>query len=151
MSNTISEEAKQQFVARLGKLTPDSKAAWGSMNVTQMLTHMNDAFRICLGMKPAIDKSNFLWNKIIFPAAVYVLPGFPKGAATATELNQNKEGSKPRDFYTELEFLKKMLDVFNEREAEKVKPHPMFGTLSKEQWRDLLVKHLNHHLKQFGV
>lgn len=151
MSNTISEEQKQQFVLRLDKLGPESKAAWGSMNVTQMLTHMNDAFRICLGMKTAIDKSNFLWNKIIFPAAVYVLPGFPKGSATAKELDQQQEGSKPRDFYTELEFLKKMLDVFNEREAEKVKPHPMFGTLSKEQWRDLLVKHLNHHLKQFGV
>ena len=44
-----------------------------------------------------------------------------------------------------------MIDVFNEREEAKLKAHPMFGQLTKQQWRDLLVKHLDHHLKQFGV
>lgn len=151
MENTIDEKTKQEFIKRLNKLNPESKAQWGSMKVEQMLAHMNDAFKISLGMKEIKDNSNFLWNKIIFPVAVYVLPGFPKGAATAIELDQQKQGTKARDFYTEIEFLKKMLDVFNEREAEKVKPHPMFGKLTKQQWRDLLVKHLNHHLKQFGV
>jgi hypothetical protein len=66
-------------------------------------------------------------------------------------LDQHQQGSTARDFYTELEFLLKMMDVFNEREETKFKPHPMFGNLSKKQWRDLLVKHLNHHLRQFGV
>ncbi len=116
-----------------------------------MLTHMNDALRISMGMKEAVDKSNFFWNRIAFPVAVYLLPGFPKNADTASELNQLKDGSKPRDFYTEAEFAKKMLDIFNEREEGKLKPHPMFGKLSKQQWADLLVKHFDHHLKQFGV
>lgn len=147
----ISEAHKQNITSRIERLTPDTKALWGQMTVTQMLTHMNDALRISMGMKEAIDKSNFFWNKIAFPVAVYVLPGFPKNAATASELNQLKDGSKPRDFYTEAEFAKKMLDIFNEREESKLKPHPMFGKLSKQQWADLLVKHFDHHLKQFGV
>ena len=147
----ISEAHKQNITSRIERLTPATKALWGQMTVTQMLTHMNDALRISMGMKEAIDKSNFFWNKIAFPVAVYVLPGFPKNAATASELNQLKDGSKPRDFYTEAEFAKKMLDIFNEREESKLKPHPMFGKLSKQQWADLLVKHFDHHLKQFGV
>lgn len=116
-----------------------------------MLTHMNDAVRIALGMKEAKDRSNFYWHYIAFPVAVYVLPAWPKGSATAPEMQQGKQGSPPRDFYTEAEFLKKLLDVFNEREEAKLKPHPMFGKLNKKQWRDLLLKHLNHHLTQFGV
>jgi len=149
--NNFSEQNISEFTQRLDKLTPDTKSQWGSMNVTQMLTHMNDAFRLSLGMKEAKDKSNFFWNKILFPLVVYGLGFFPKNSNAPVEINQKIEGSKPRDFYTELEFLKKMLDVFNEREEEKLKPHPLFGKLDKKQWRDLLVIHFNHHLKQFGV
>jgi hypothetical protein len=151
MSNTINEGTKIGLADRLNKLTPDAKGRWGKMSVTQMLTHMNDAFRIALGMKPAIDKSNFFSRYVTFNVGVYVLPIWPKGEVTAPELDQNQQGSPARDFYTELEFLLKMMDVFNEREGTKFKPHPMFGQLSKKQWRDLLVKHLNHHLRQFGV
>lgn len=150
-SNTISGKELSDITTRLDKLSPETKPNWGNMSVTQMLTHMNDAFKISLGMKDAVDRSNFFTNKIMFPAAVYVIPSWPKGSATAAELDQTKLGTKPRDFYTEHEFLKKMIDVFNEREEAKLKPHPMFGKLSKKQWRDLFLKHLDHHFKQFGV
>lgn len=151
VENTFTQADKDAIYTRLDKLTPNTAGKWGRMNVSQMLAHMNDAVRIALGMKPAIDKSNFYTSKVMFPVAVYVLPFWPKGEKTAPELEQGNQGSPARDFYTELEFLKAMLDVFNEREEEKLKPHPMFGKLSKKQWRDLLIKHLNHHLKQFGV
>ena len=151
MANTIAEEVKSGLSNRLNQLNPDTKALWGKMDVTQMLTHMNDAFRIALGMKPAVDVSNFFSRNITFPVAVYVLPFWPKGEAAPVEMDQQKEGSKPRDFYTEREFLLKMIDVLNEREETKFKPHPLFGQLNKKQWGDLLVKHLNHHLRQFGV
>lgn len=147
----FSTHAIETITRRLDKLTPDTKPQWGSMSVTQMLTHMNDAFRICLGMKESKDISNFFWNKVLFPVLVYGLKWFPKGANSPKEINQGIDGSKPRDFYTELEFLKKMIDVFNEREGNKLKPHPLFGVLTKTQWKDLMIVHLNHHLKQFGV
>ncbi len=147
----ISATDQQGIATRIEKLNPDSKALWGKMTVAQMLAHMNDAFRIALGMKAAVDKSNFFWNKIAFPVAVYVLPGFPKNSPTAGELNQLQQGTPARDFYTEAGFAVKMMEVFNERDESKLKPHPMFGKLSKQQWSDLLVKHFDHHLKQFGV
>lgn len=151
MASSIDNETLKDISARLNKLKPDTPALWGSMNVTQMLAHMNDAFRLAMGMKEARNTSNFFTNKIMFPVAVYVLPSWPKGSATAPELIQGQLGTPARDFYTELEFVKKMMDVFNEREEGKLKPHPMFGQLSKKQWCDLLVKHFYHHLHQFGV
>jgi hypothetical protein len=29
--------------------------------------------------------------------------------------------------------------------------HPVFGKLTKEQWSKATWKHIDHHLKQFGV
>lgn len=149
--NCIDSNTLGNLHARINRLNPESKAKWGTMNVTQMLTHLNDALRIALGMKEAKDRSNFFTRVFLFPLATYILPVWPKNSATAPEMQQGKKGSPPRDFYTEAEFLKKLLDVFNEREEAKLKPHPMFGKLNKKQWRDLLIKHLNHHLNQFGV
>jgi hypothetical protein len=30
-------------------------------------------------------------------------------------------------------------------------PHPFFGPLKPEQWAILMYKHIDHHLRQFGV
>lgn len=151
MKNILSQEGKSEILARLDKLTEDSPRRWGSMKVNEMLAHMNDAMKISLGMKPAVDKSNFFSRNVTFNMGVYVLPFWPKGQWTAPELDQKEKGTKARDFYTEIEFTKKMLDIFEEREESKFHPHPMFGQLSKKQWADLLYKHFLHHLKQFGV
>jgi len=53
------------FHGRLNKLTENAKPLWGKMKVNAMLAHMNDAFRIALGMKSAIDKSNFYTRNIM--------------------------------------------------------------------------------------
>jgi hypothetical protein len=151
MKNILIPSVQSQVSSRIDKLTEFTHAKWGTMKVNEMLAHMNDAFKISLGMKAAVNTSNFITHNIVFNVAVYLLPSWPKGEATAPELDQRREGTKARDFYTEVEFLKKMMDVFTEREATKLHPHPMFGKLSKKQWADLLTKHLDHHLKQFGV
>src|SRR5581483_5240670 len=136
MSDIFDEATRATIYERLDRLNEGTPARWGRMSASQMLTHMNDAFRISMGMKKSADKSSFYSRNIMFPVAVYLVPFWPKNEKTADEMNPDKDGSKPRDFYTELEFLKKMIDVFNEREPEKFKPHPMFGQLSKKQWRD---------------
>jgi hypothetical protein len=151
MKNILVPSVQSIVASRIDKLTESTPAKWGIMKVNEMLAHMNDAFKISLGMKAAVNTSNFITHNIVFNVAVYLLPSWPKGEATAPELDQRREGTKARDFYTEVEFLKKMMDVFTEREATKLHPHPMFGKLSKKQWADLLTKHLDHHLKQFGV
>ncbi|MCW3128192.1 MAG: hypothetical protein JWO03_3850 [Bacteroidetes bacterium] len=151
MKNTLTKEGKQEVLDRLDKLTETTERKWGSMLVNQMLAHMNDAHKIALGMKAVKDTSTFFSHNIMFPAAVYILPSWPKGEKTAPELDQKQEGTKARNFYTELEFLKKMMDIFEEREATKMHPHPMFGQLTKKQWADLLKKHFDHHLRQFSV
>lgn len=152
MTNWLNDkQLLQSTIARLDKLSAQNTAQWGSMNPTTMLSHLNDALRIALGMKTYVDTSNWFSKNIVFNVAVYVLPRFPKGHPTAKELAPEKEGSTPKDFFTEREYLKKLMDIFIEREPEKIKGHPLFGNINKQQWADLLVKHFDHHLRQFGV
>jgi len=35
--------------------------------------------------------------------------------------------------------------------AKNVAPHSVFGRLSRRQWGILAAKHIDHHLRQFGV
>ncbi len=140
-----------KIATRLVSLHENQAAQWGKMNVSQMLAHLHDVLRIALGMKTAVDTSSFYTHYIMFPVATYLLPAWPKGEKTAPELDQYNQGTPPKDFYTELGTVLKLLEVFEEREESKIKPHPMFGPLSKKQWQDLINKHFDHHLKQFGV
>ena len=34
---------------------------------------------------------------------------------------------------------------------KKWNPHPIFGAFTHQQWGQLQYKHLDHHLRQFGV
>ena len=151
MKNILQTEIREVFAKRAETLTEKTAKKWGKMNATQMLAHLNEAFRISLGMKKSVDVSNFYTRKIMFPVVVYVLPFWPHGEKTATELDVVKSNIETKDFYTELAFFLKFLEIFSEREAEKIKPHPMFGALTKKQWADLFTKHIEHHFKQFGV
>ncbi len=152
MKLTLEDTAVQQsLVLRLKNLNPESEALWGSMSVEEMLPHMNDSFRIALGMKDVVVKSSFFWSVIAKKAVLYILPSMPRNAATAPELHPRKKGSPARDFHTEQAYLEQMISVFRERESEKLKPHPLFGRMSKKEWSGLLAMHLDHHFRQFGV
>lgn len=58
-----------------------------------------------------------------------------------------------REFEKEKEILKQKIIMFQRNGPEKctTHPHPFFGKLTSEQWGKCIYKHLDHHLKQFGV
>lgn len=151
MQNILLPEVREQFEKRLEKLTEDTPRQWGTMNATQMLGHLNEAFRIVLGLNEAKDVSTFFSRNVMFPVAVYVLPSWPKGLKGPKEQDIIKNNIPTKDFYTEMAFLLKFSEVLSEREDGKLKPHPMFGQLSKKQWADLFTRHIDHHFKQFGI
>ena len=42
-------------------------------------------------------------------------------------------------------------DFYAERNKDFWDPHPVFGNFTHDQWGMLQYKHLDHHLRQFGV
>jgi hypothetical protein len=78
---------------------------------------------------------------------LYYLP-FPKGAPTAPELLARKPG----EWTVEIGQLRDQLDQFVRRgPAATMRVHPVFGRLSGKAWGTLVYRHMDHHLKQFGV
>lgn len=149
--NIFDESKREKIISRINQLTPESKAAWGVMSVGEMLCHCTDGIKMSTGELAVADKSNFLLRNIFKPLIIYLLP-MPKGAPTADEINPKLKGTKPEEFENDKQILLECLENVCALPADHGwARHPAFGKLTYKQWGLLAHKHLDHHLKQFGV
>jgi hypothetical protein len=133
--------------ARVDKLEANTQHKWGEMSVDQMLWHLNGSLSLGLGKLRAAPFKMPLPLSIMVPLALYA--PFPKGKAkTIPEL----EATGKYDFYTERARFHALIEEFS------LKPlhfnwldHPMFGRLSGPSWSKISARHIDHHLRQFGV
>ena len=58
-----------------------------------------------------------------------------------------------RDLPTEQKRLCGLVDRFSDAGPQgcTTHPHTFFGPLTPDEWARLMYKHLDHHLRQFGV
>ncbi len=138
---------RRELLARIDKLTPESRPAWGSMNAAQMLAHLADPLKTAMGTKPVAVVPGALSNPIVRTLVIYYLP-WPKGAPAPPEFIRNHE----ENFGDNLTALRGTLEEFVATgENANHKPHPSFGQLSGKAWGRLVYRHLDHHLRQFGI
>lgn len=147
IKNLFDPAVKQEMIARINKLTPETQRKWGKMNVAQMLAHLQPAIRIAYGThKP---KGHFFFNLVLpfFKSKLWdnkpykkSLPTDPTFVMTGLEKNFEKEKAALLD----------LVEKFSE-ETIAGERHPVFGKLTKENWSKATWKHLDHHLQQFGV
>jgi hypothetical protein len=136
------------FAERVKKLSPDSKGAWGKMNASGMLAHLNDSYRLCTGELKAKPKNLPLRFTPIKQLIIYVLP-FPKGAPTAPELVARCQGAVLAD---EQQAFARMFDrLAAVKPTDSLQDHPAFGALTYKTYGALMAKHTEHHFRQFGI
>ena len=142
------ESARAAIFARMELLSAESTPAWGRMNVSQMLAHLTDALRMTFGELAVKDKYIPLIRSFPFKQLVlYVFP-FPKSSPTAPELLARV----PDSFEAEREQCKAYIARFAGAQGTlRFAPHPLFGPLSDRHMGTLVYKHIDHHLRQFGV
>lgn len=148
MATLADPAVRASIVARIAQLTPESAPAWGRMTAPQMLAHCADALRMAYGDLPCAPKDVPLAR--LAPVKwliLHVLP-FPKGSPTARELLART----PSAWGDERAAIVALVDRF-EREVNRPNwpAHPLFGPLTGKEWGTLACKHLDHHLRQFGV
>ena len=150
MLNFFDRGASQQFKNRLALLRPDSKAEWGKMNPAQALAHL------CKGMEQAmgdIKPPRMILGRIIGT--------FTKSKALGDDSPMIRNSptipgfifQDEQDFASERHRLIGLIDraVATGPSGCSVHPHSFFGHLTSEQWGILMYKHVDHHLRQFGV
>jgi hypothetical protein len=139
---------RSSILARIGELRPDSQRRWGQMSVGQMLWHVNEAMEVALGLVtiPAAKRPLPLPRPLI-KFIVINLP-WPKGAPTLPSWVPKKE----YDFTAERDRCLKLIDDMAAKRIDDEWPmSPTLGYMTGTDVTRLQAKHLDHHLKQFGV
>lgn len=150
MPSLFNKENSQEFIRRINQLSPQTQRLWGKMSVDQMLAHCQAPLHIAHGsLKPKIN-----------PIVKFL---FAKGAKKQLLSNEPFKKNLPtfgealvadqRVFDAEKQKLISMIEDFQKKGPDAIikDPHPFFGELTVSQWDHMQVKHLDHHLRQFGV
>ncbi len=136
---------------RISHLTENSERKWGKMNSAQMLRHCDRIIQISTG-NIILPKINFIVKSIgimtkkemkIFNNGIP--PNMPTFKTVIITENCNFEKSRESLIRTLEEFLMKV------EQNNLLSEHALFGRMNKEDWGFMHYKHLNHHLKQFGL
>ena len=132
---------------RIEKLTPQTQRLWGKMNVNQMLAHCSAGLEMASGR---ITPPRSFMGRIIggFFKDMYINDKpFEKSSPTSLKIENNI------DYAKEKQRLKETISRFSQDGIAGVtsQPHPFFGRLTPVAWGKGMYKHMDHHLKQFGV
>jgi hypothetical protein len=150
MKNLYDPADAGEIRQRLAALRPDSERQWGKMNSAQMLAHCAISMEWATGDRipgPAPLAIRFL-GRMIKPLALGSAP-MRRNSPTAKEL-VIPDG---RDFVAERARLVTLIDRFAAAGPGRCTSHPhsFFGRMTPPEWANLMYKHLDHHLRQFGV
>ncbi len=151
MKNLFDAGMANQVKARLSKLEPQSERCWGTMTAAQMLAHCSVSMQWAVG-EVAPDKGSLserLMGRLVKRMVFGNDDPIRKNSPTAKGLIVSAE----RDFAEERDRLSGLIDKFVAGGTAGCtnNPHSFFGTMTPEEWAILTYKHLDHHLRQFGV
>ena len=149
MKSIFEPESYKELIDRIDLLSPETQRKWGKMQVAQMLHHCQKPLELALG-RNTVKKPNLIIRMMVpfFKAQLYNDRLWKHGIQTAPEYVV----SDAREFETEKEVLLQVAaDFYAERDRPEWPRHPMFGNFTREQWGKMQYKHLDHHLRQFGV
>jgi hypothetical protein len=147
MKSIWNDADYRRLRGRLEHLTPLTPPQWGRFDAPGMVAHLTDCLRMATGELPVPARKLPIRFTPLKQLIIYVLP-FPKGAPTAPELIARR----PADWHGELDDLRRELDgVVKRGPSGPLVSHPAFGELTATTWGVLVYKHMDHHLRQFGV
>jgi DinB superfamily len=153
MSTIADPETLTRLLARLEQLTPTSERRWGTMTAAEMLCHLGDAGdsvlgrRVTPGTPPSGKKKSLLkWIALSSPFA------WPKGVKTRPGVDPKQDGTRPEDFAADrARVVSGLRALAQANEAELAPFHVMFGPMSRRDWQRWAFRHVDHHLRQFGL
>jgi hypothetical protein len=138
-----------EMLERLGNLAPDSERKWGKMSPSQMMEHTARALEMATGDVPM--KQAFLGKAIgwIFKGKFLGEQPFPQNSPTGPTLIIKNDP----EFETTRARLRDLITKFHNlgEGGTDGNIHGFFGSLTGKQWGETQFKHVDHHLRQFGV
>ncbi len=149
MKSIFNPNDNNEFIERINKLTPQSKGVWGKMNVAQMFVHLQLISQMALG-EVKFKKSilGIFFGRFAKKIFINHQP-FPKNLMTDPNLIIVEEKKFEEEKNKLILLIKKFQSLHSNQLKDSV--HPIFGKLTFKEWDTLQWKHVDHHLRQFGV
>lgn len=149
MKTIFAAETLDELTERLGKLSPESTRQWGKMSPAQMTEHCYRAMHMATGKDPV---KQALLGKMLswaFKSGFLGEKPFPKNSPTGPDFIIKDEP----DLEPTKEKLRVLMAEFHAlgEGGTDGNVHRFFGPLTGKQWGETQYKHLDHHLRQFGV
>lgn len=150
LPNIFTKPVSDKIVERINKLSPDTQPDWGKMNAPQMLAHCNVTYEMIY--ENIHPQPNFILKFILKTLIKNKVVGetpFPQSSKTAPQFIIKES----KDFASEKQRLINYINKTQELGEKHFdnKESSSFGALNKAEWNNMLYKHLDHHLRQFGV
>jgi Protein of unknown function (DUF1569) len=150
MKNLFETARVKEVKERLSQLSPHSGRRWGTMNAAQALAHCSAGLEWAVGDRtPPRMYLGRIVGLVVKPMMFRNDEPMRRNSPTSKDLVVQDQ----RDLERERERLSGLIDRFAEGGPKgcTTRPHSFFGRLTPAEWATLMYKHLDHHLRQFGV
>lgn len=150
MKNLWQPETVEEVKTRLAHLRPDSTRLWGKMTPAQAMAHCTIGMELALGdRRPPCMFIGRLIGRAIKSRAFQESEPMRRNSPTIPGFQVTDD----RDLPAEREKLSRIIDRFAAAGPAgcTTHPHSFFGRLTPGEWSMWMYKHIDHHLRQFGV
>ena len=150
MKNLFEATAGAEIKARIAQVRPDSQRLWGKMNAAQAIAHCAAGLKLALG---DITPPRVFLGRIIGPIIKVMVFKDEEPLRRNSPTIDGLVVQDDRNLATERDRLYALIDRFVTAGPDGCTrhPHSYFGRLTPQEWATLMYKHLDHHLRQFGV
>jgi Protein of unknown function (DUF1569) len=146
MKSIFDAKTRDELGDRINSLSENSAPKWGKMNVSQMMKHCTQWDEMALGKKKY--KQSLIGKLFGRMALKDMMKDEPvkKNLPTVPSFKIKEDC----DVAEEKKKWMRLLDEYRNFSNDGF-IHPFFGAMTKENTGFMVYKHIDHHLRQFGV
>lgn len=147
--NLLNRETADFIIARVQNLSAIHQPQWGTMTASEMLLHCNSCNRQILEESRGQEKTSIKQYALRI-LALYIASDFKKNIQGEPR-HETKGKTEDSDFEKYRKEFIHLIDQFPSNPRILTLSHPAFGNISTQEWGIAAYKHMDHHLRQFGV
>lgn len=148
MPSLFNPNTRDAVLARTARLSPTSQPLWGRFTAQEMVCHVSCELREGLGELETGPLPRRLALAPVSWLLIHIVP-WPKGRGKSP---REWLATQPTTWDADVARLRDLIHRFAARGPRADwPPNRAFGAISGRSWGVLEHKHLDHHLRQFGV
>lgn len=150
MKSLFDSDTHQEVLDRIMQLDEHKEPVWGIMTIAEMLNHSQRPLKVANGRMTLMETPNPFMKVVfrLYKSHMYNDTPWKQNLPTVKDFKVAEYDS----FDIEKKRLVECLVEFNKKGLNLHWPeHPFFGKFTTDQWGKMQYKHIDHHLRQFGV